>query len=62
MRNLTAFLLGGVMATSSLFGQAFQVGDPAPDFNLKLLGSEEYLSLSGFAGNKPVALVFGSFT
>ena len=37
-------------------------GEPAPDFHLKLLGSEERVRLSGFRGQRPVALVFGSYT
>jgi hypothetical protein len=37
-------------------------GDVAPDFLLKMRGSEERVRLSGFHGKKPVAIVFGSFT
>lgn len=37
-------------------------GDPAPDFELKKLGSQERVRLSDFKGKKPVALVFGSYT
>ncbi|GEM_PF-1878793 len=37
-------------------------GDPAPDFALKKLGSQERIRLSSFKGKKPVALVFGSYT
>ena len=37
-------------------------GDPAPDFDLKVLKSEERVRLSSFTGNMPVALVFGSYT
>ena len=38
------------------------VGDVPLDFDLKLLGSEERVKLSSFRGNKPVALIFGSYT
>ena len=38
------------------------VGQEPPDFNLKLLGSEDRIRLSDFRGKRPVALVFGSYT
>ena len=37
-------------------------GEQPPDFNLKLIGSEERVRLSSFKGNRPVGLVFGSYT
>ena len=39
-------------------------GDPAFDFELPLLDSSEgeTVQLSSFAGERPVALVFGSYT
>ena len=37
-------------------------GHLAPDFNLKRLRSEDRVRLSSFAGARPVALVFGSYT
>jgi len=38
-------------------------GDPAPDFELAFAKDEERkVKLSSFAGEKPVALVFGSYT
>jgi hypothetical protein len=39
-----------------------KVGQRAPDFNLKILGSEQRVRLSSFAGKKPVALIFGTYT
>jgi hypothetical protein len=39
-----------------------RVGETPVDFNLKRMGSEERVRLSSFAGNKPVALAFGSYT
>ena len=38
------------------------VGEAAPDFSLKRLGSEDRVRLSDFAGRRPVALAFGSYT
>ena len=39
-----------------------QVGDGAPDFELRDGNGENPVRLSDFQGRKPVALVFGSFT
>ncbi len=39
-----------------------KVGDRAPDFTLRDVRGEEAVRLADFAGRKPVALVFGSFT
>lgn len=38
------------------------LGQKPPDFNLKLLGSDERVRLSDYRGKRPVALVFGSYT
>ena len=38
------------------------VGDMAPDFELRDVNGENAVRLSDFRGKKPVALVFGSFT
>ena len=37
-------------------------GKIAPDFKLKSLDSNRTVQLSSFAGTKPVALIFGSYT
>ena len=37
-------------------------GDIAPDFELRDVNGENPLRLSDFQGQKPVALIFGSFT
>lgn len=37
-------------------------GDVAPDFELKYKQSDETVRLSSFRGEKPVALIFGSYT
>ena len=34
----------------------------APDFKLPRLGSTEHVQLSSFRGQKPVALIFGSYS
>ena len=39
-----------------------KVGEAAPDFSLKRLGSEERVRLSDFRGRRPVALASGSYT
>ena len=39
-----------------------KAGDIAPDFDLRLLKSDERVKLSAWRGKKPVALVFGSYT
>lgn len=39
-----------------------QAGGRAPDFRLKMRGSEEFVQLAGYQGRKPVLLYFGSFT
>lgn len=36
--------------------------DEAPDFEIKVLKSEQTVRLSSYRGVKPVALVFGSYT
>jgi peroxiredoxin len=38
------------------------LGETAPDFTLKQVGSDERVSLSGFRGKRPVGLIFGSYT
>jgi len=42
--------------------EAPKVGDLAPDFTLSDISGTETITLSEFRGEKPVALVFGSFT
>ena len=43
--------------------RAPRVGDPAPDFELPLLADRATaIRLSSFLGNRPVALIFGSYT
>ena len=37
-------------------------GEQPPDFNLKLMGTEERVRLSNFKGKRAVGLIFGSYT
>jgi len=39
-----------------------RVGESAPDFELQDVSGQHTVRLSDFHGQKPVALVFGSFT
>ncbi|MFB3923042.1 MAG: hypothetical protein ACE145_15070 [Terriglobia bacterium] len=39
-----------------------KVGDPAPDFTLETYDKKAHVQLSSFRGQKPVVLVFGSYT
>ena len=62
---------------SPVFGQGndpsrreggLRIGDPAPDFRLGVLedhgqrNAEDRVRLSGFFGERPVVLIFGSYT
>ena len=38
------------------------IGEPALDFSLKRLGTDDRVRLSDFQGKRPVALAFGSYT
>jgi len=42
--------------------RAPKVGDLAPDFELRDIRGENPVRLSDLCGQKPVALIFGSFT
>ena len=39
-----------------------RVGDKAPDFKLRTKDGQREVQISSFKGQKPVVLVFGSFT
>ena len=41
---------------------ALQVGSPAPDFNLAKLDKADHIQLSALTKDRPVVLVFGSYT
>ena len=57
--------LGDVMSSPfyrGLMTPALEPGDPHSDFDLPLLGGSGRVRLADFAGERPVALVFGSYT
>jgi hypothetical protein len=41
---------------------ALLVGDKAPDFSLETLDGSRTVSVRSYQGNRPVVLVFGSYT
>ena len=41
---------------------SLQPGDTAPDFDLETVDKQSRVQLSSFRGQKPVVLVFGSYT
>lgn len=43
-------------------GGGLQPGQPAPDFTLQTTDKSRTVQLSSFRGQKPVVLVFGSYT
>ena len=42
--------------------EAPKVGEPAPDFTLKRMKSEEMVTLSNFRPDQPKVLIFASYT
>ncbi len=42
--------------------QSPQVGEPAPDFNLRTKDGTMQVQLSSFRGRRPVVIIFGSYT
>ena len=43
-------------------GGRLKVGDPAPGFTLPVADRQSFVSLASFRGQKPVVLIFGSYT
>ena len=60
--DLTGILRQAMEAVVARDEMGPHVGDAPPDFELKLMGSEERVRLSSFKGQRPVALIFGSYT
>lgn len=56
----------GVLPFQSLWLMAragrLQPGEVAPDFNLETVDKQSRVRLSSFRGDKPVVLIFGSYT
>jgi hypothetical protein len=55
-------LKGLVSGELGSFREGPRVGDRAPDFRLKTQDGKQEMTLGQFRGEKPVVLVFGSFT
>jgi hypothetical protein len=66
MKRLPMPLVFGVLPGQRLFTWAREggvsQGDPAPDFTLRTLDRSTAVTLSSFRGQRPVVLVFGSYT
>ena len=62
MKFAAIVLAVGAMATAQVRQGNLKIGDMAPDFELKVRGEDRTLRLSDLRGDRPVALVFGSFT
>lgn len=66
MRHLPAPLVwGGLPATRMWLwarGGTLSEGEPAPDFTLADLENTSHVTLSSHRGERPVVLVFGSYT
>ena len=60
--NMGPRAMAAVNATAERDQAGPTEGEEPPDFELKRLGSEERVRLSGFKGHSPVALIFGSYT
>lgn len=57
---MTAALVAGLLITQR--DTSPQLGNPAPGFELKKMGSKETAKLADFKGKRPVVLIFGSYT
>ncbi len=66
MKRLPMPLVFGVLPGQRLFTWArhgrLAPGDAAPDFTLRMLDRAGAVTLSSFRGQRPVVLVFGSYT
>ena len=60
--DLPSALRQVLAATAERDAMGPQVGELPPDFTLGRLGVDEAVTLSSFRGQRPVALVFGSYT
>lgn len=66
MRYLPGPLVWGGLPAPRMWlwarGGTLAEGQPAPDFTLPMLDTKEQVTLSSHRGNRPVVLVFGSYT
>jgi EF hand domain-containing protein len=59
---VTVFLKGLLTGELGSFFEGPAIGEQAPDFTLPTYDGKQQLSLGQFLGQKPVVLIFGSFT
>ena len=66
MKHLPMPVVFGILPGQRMFTWAragrLAAGDPAPDFTLRALDRSGAVTLSSFSGERPVVLVFGSYT
>ena len=66
MKRMPAPLVWGALPAPRMWRWAraghLAEGDPAPDFTLRRQGHSERVTLSSYHGQRPVVLVFGSYT
>ena len=60
--DLTPILRKAMEAVVSRDEMGPNAGDVPPDFDLRRMGSDARVRLSGFKGLRPVVLIFGSYT
>jgi peroxiredoxin len=62
MQNVVQLRREAKARQAQLDALAPKVGEMAPDFELRDVNGQNPVRLSAFRGQKPVALIFGSFT
>lgn len=62
LTTLAALCVPPVVARGEKGARGAEPGLPAPDFQLRLLDREETVRLSQHAGERPVVLIFGSYS
>ena len=66
MRHVPAVIVWGGLPASRMWLWArrgrLSVGDPAPEFTLSTYDRSSQIALANFRGQRPVVLVFGSYT
>jgi peroxiredoxin len=62
MQNVVQLRRKAKARQEQLEALAPKVGEMAPDFELRDVNGQNPVRLSAFRGQKPVALIFGSFT
>lgn len=66
MKHMPGMVVWGALPASRMWLWArsgdLSAGDPAPDFTLRRQGQAGRVTLSAFRGQRPVVLVFGSYS